>query len=1325
MNKYIDIKRNSLIKFVREQLIGPGACGEKFNYESENNGEVIDTTPGGIYCSSILFPKKSLSAMTTVEDSDTSEATTDFDATEGTQNTEEANTAVDTDKDLEEDIRELNQRFPNSFGLSCCLDSGITSDNDLEIIISGRYYRKINELSKVSVKVPPQDMDKVQNLLSKEILIGGNKYRVSEYFKLENDDALFYEHPQKKLYQDIKIMLDAFNKAFSSYIRSKDTYQYKPKDDVDIFLATYKDSLFDRYKNNKLDITVRDEAKRLIEEVEESERVLSYFYDLLPLIDSKGYGFWQAENFTHSINASFIDYSLNGKRKKLYKPGEEDSPGLQDFITYTFGKINKEDDGGQARLSSWIQLTKDVRDSKNDCVYLKIMIENTSDAVKETAKNQYSIVNESVNARCFFGVKIQLRSKHLKEYRSYIGDASSDAEALKLNYLYRKIEDYGIGHLCSVNWNPDEHSIWTEFMPECDVPDVDTKPQKVISEGSNLRLEDRIKDVRYLEFEVLSSLSQETDDDILAGLNQFVDAYKEWINEQTDSLYPTNAQIVREECESDYIRMKKNIAILTDKANMQAFRLMNTAMYMQLWHSSLDNRKSIQRKQRILKKSFYENIVATASFKPAWRSFQLAFILLNLDGIVRREDDPIWAARNEIVDLVWFPTGGGKTEAYLGIIAFCILHRRLNNKKSGGTTAIMRYTLRLLATQQFQRATRLILALESIRQWEGMDLGSDAINIGLYVGNDSLPNKEDDLKKEAEKWVEDKPSKIPLNRHECPWCGAQLKWNADDKKFACTNAFCYHKGLPVLLCDEHVYKTPPTLLFGTVDKFAQIAHKVSLTKVKEDSRRLFKHEGLTPDLIIQDELHLLSGPLGSAVGLFECAIDQLCSRTIKVNSKEIIVRPKIISSTATTRNTELQIRALYGRSVNVFPKSGVDYDDSFYAFYKRNLESSENPYLSKRKYIGILPTGRTGMYTQLRLASCCLAHRALFERDNYNELIANNKEFIKACDYYYSLVGYYNSIKDVGTTDSQFSTEFPKYTRQILTRVLRPEKMLHCYYSFNESFDNAELTGRLNGEEVVNSLSYVQERWDPSTRDVHINGETTVRGETPPDFILATNMISVGIDVSRFNTMIVNSMPRNKAEYIQATSRVARDDKGIVFTLHNPFRARDVSHFEQFKEFHEKLYYFVEPISITPFSHKAIETFLPLYLGTMVRHEFEELAENSSAKNINSDLCERIKRNTIKYFTNLAKSYSVLNGQLKEILKDEDVKFIEEYIGEALQVWLDKKDTLEAYNKHKNEIASLYTPIDSYEETRAESKWVVATSLRVIPQESVIKISNK
>jgi hypothetical protein len=400
------------------------------------------------------------------------------------------------------------------------------------------------------------------------------------------------------------------------------------------------------------------------------------------------------------------------------------------------------------------------------------MIENTSDAVKETAKNQYSIVNESVNARCFFGVKIQLRSKHLKEYRRYIGDASSDAEALKLNYLYRKIEDYGIGHLCSVNWNPDEHSIWTEFMPECDVPDVETKPQKVISEGSNLRLEDRIKDVRYLEFEVLSSLSQETDDDILAGLNQFVDAYKEWINEQTDSLYPTNAQIVREECESDYIRMKKNIAILTDKANMQAFRLMNTAMYMQLWHSSLDNRKSIQRKQRILKKSFYENIVATASFKPAWRSFQLAFILLNLDGIVRREDDPIWAARNEIVDLVWFPTGGGKTEAYLGIIAFCILHRRLNNKKSGGTTAIMRYTLRLLATQQFQRATRLILALESIRQWEGMDLGSDAINIGLYVGNDSLPNKEDDLKKEAEKWVEDKPSKIPLNRHECPWCGA-------------------------------------------------------------------------------------------------------------------------------------------------------------------------------------------------------------------------------------------------------------------------------------------------------------------------------------------------------------------------------------------------------------------------------------------------------------------------------------------------------------------------------------------------------------------------
>lgn len=327
----------------------------------------------------------------------------------------------------------------------------------------------------------------------------------------------------------------------------------------------------------------------------------------------------------------------------------------------------------------------------------------------------------------------------------------------------------------------------------------------------------------------------------------------------------------------------------------------------------------------------------------------MAFILLNLDGIFKSQSDVSWAKRNELVDLVWFPTGGGKTEAYLGLIALTIINRRLTCGEAGyGVTAIMRYTLRLLTTQQFQRALRLILALEQIRLWEidYYNLGKEQISIGLFVGDQSLPNSLKDLKEECRKWESrtesGNNSKIPLD--VCPWCGSKLTHETSRSsgvKFFCKNIFCTYDVenavIPVRLCDDDIYINPPTLLFGTVDKFAQLAHKVNTynTSASKDSRRLFGRganwQKLPPDLIIQDELHLLLGPLGSAVSLYECAIDQLCTR----KEGDLTIRPKIISSTATTRNTALQVRALYDRGISIFPKNGIDYDDSFFAFYKR------------------------------------------------------------------------------------------------------------------------------------------------------------------------------------------------------------------------------------------------------------------------------------------------------------------------------------------------------------------------------------------------------
>src|SRR5690554_1432136 len=428
--------------------------------------------------------------------------------------------------------------------------------------------------------------------------------------------------------------------------------------------------------------------------------------------------------------------------------------------------------------------------------------------------------------------------------------------------------------------------------------------------------------------------------------------------------------------------MKSNINSLLDGENnvenLNSFRLMNAAMFMQLYHSVKVKDGSILSLIKIdsfkeFNHDFYRNAddkLFSKTESAGWRAFQLAFILLNLDGIFKSSKNDKWVARNEWVDLVWFPTGGGKTEAYLGLIALTIINRRkLFKERGGGVASIMRYTLRLLTMQQFQRATLLIMALELIRRWELFDLGKEPITIGLWVGDNSMPNKIDGkngLINEFKDLIEGKKNRIPFS--SCPWCNSKLKpiptgnvindtndtFNNGKAHLYCNNNSCsfsetdffendLSKGpIPINLCDESIYQHPPTLLFGTVDKFAQLAHKVSSKNIKADSRRLFgngnweegkpKEGYLPPDLIIQDELHLLLGPLGSAVALFEAAIDQLCTR-------EDGTRPKIISSTATTRNTQLQIAALFGKEVKLFPKPGVECDDSFFSFYKRKFTS--------------------------------------------------------------------------------------------------------------------------------------------------------------------------------------------------------------------------------------------------------------------------------------------------------------------------------------------------------------------------------------------------
>lgn len=1373
----IQTKRDSLEKFLRQQMEGPGACNEHFycfsNEYSEVDEEVINTTPGSLYSTAILFPQRkqvkdapSNNSVTNYKDADSDlESDSLYQESQDDNSSEELDDRVDRLSADEADMYSLSQQYPTTIGISCCLDKNGEPllPSDLTITISGRYYIKLSreECCNIVIKIDDESgfklfFEKYKSQLDPifSIIEGGIRLAkdITKEISTVKDTILTIN---KELCKSVAINADGT--IDSEYEKIGDTYRY---------LKSYKERLWRKLKYFK-DTYISDDERlaidKRIKDVERYETYLSYLEDAMNICNTKSFGFWQSHSFSKTINLNGIDLNKLGN-KVIYSPRESEYKNNLNVVFEDDEKL-----GFLRRLSVWLQITKLANGPKNK-VYLKVQLENSSTSIKEdtnhciiTEDNKktnhyFSIVTQEVNERCFFGAQLKIESELLTAYQERSNESKQE-DIEHLNYLYRSIKDYAVGHLCSVDWKITDGEKWvcSEFIPSFETPDVEPIPRDKFSfvEEDGIRIpRPLLENPRALEFKWLSLFSEATDEEIISRLKEFVGKYQIWIDKQRDVLHNEHCDNHigfenLDKCQLDCNRMVDNIRFILEEtpSNMMSFRLMNTAMFIQLWHGkrSTDEETCFD---------FYKEKADDHLFgnKPAaWRPFQLAFILLNLDGIIRRSDDPNWKCRNELVDLVWFPTGGGKTEAYLGIIALSIIFRRRQYPDiGGGTTAIMRYTLRLLATQQFQRAMRLILALEQLRRWNLYNLGDEPISIGLFVGEDSLPNNAKSLSDECQKWNtrddsgKRRESKIPLDK--CPCCGRPLKYQnkgtVSNPKivFRCDNIDCtFSDELPVKLCDEYIYQNPPTLLFGTVDKFAALGHKVSTSKEKQDSRRLFGKGGLNylpPSLIIQDELHLLLGPLGSAVSLFECAIDQLCSYK---DDSGLIIRPKIISSTATTRNTELQIRALYDRDVSIFPKPGTDYDDSFFSFYQRKEVDGEVKFVSKRKYIGIFPTGRTHMTTQMRLIATMFVHRALFEKEYASRL--SDKDVQEAMDFYHSIIDYFNSLKEVGKTDAQFYTEFTKYTRRLFKRVLRYSDKLECLYGYDSSFSKSELTGRLSGAEVVNELEKVGKHWKAEERLPHKNedGSEWLHGTTPPDLILATNMISVGLDVDRFNSIIMNSMPRNIAEYIQASSRVARNKLGLVITLHNPFRARDLSHFERFKEFHEKLYYYVEPISITPFSKKSVCKYLPLYNAAMIRHHYDNLANSENASALTMQMQNSIKNEMYGYFRDRLERTQKLSSELKELLTEELEGFIELFIEEALNKWqgmVDNQQTgeyslrysgsdfLNSNGRQRVKWKDLFLALDAYLDDEAENMWAVPMSLRTVESEAVLNIKD-
>ena len=436
--------------------------------------------------------------------------------------------------------------------------------------------------------------------------------------------------------------------------------------------------------------------------------------------------------------------------------------------------------------------------------------------------------------------------------------------------------------------------------------------------------------------------------------------YKKWIGRNRDeaSSLPEHLKAVGgrhlDAAESCAKRIDRGIELLRDDEDVRkAFKLANLAMLLQQIATK-------QLKKRRLRLDSAAGLIAPEGSYDSpwdilsrsgertdlgyWRAFQIAFLLMSIEGTSRDG-----SADREIVDLIWFPTGGGKTEAYLAVMAFYMFHQRLlgtpgnNAQRRDGTNALMRYTLRMLTTQQFQRAASLICAMDFLRrnpEKHGIaNISGSRFSLGLWIGSDASPNKIAQAKTELNAFRLDRAQGNPLVVTECPWCRAEIgryegprprtipqnRWRTlcirgindhptEGPLLLCPDGLCefgseqWQNWLPIEVIDERIYRNPPSLVIATADKFAMIAYRPDAGALfgREIINGAVQQAHFPPGIIVQDELHLISGPLGTIYALYEAIFERLCSR--RVNDKWI--KPKLIASTATIRGSAGQVKAL-------------------------------------------------------------------------------------------------------------------------------------------------------------------------------------------------------------------------------------------------------------------------------------------------------------------------------------------------------------------------------------------------------------------------------
>lgn len=807
-----------------------------------------------------------------------------------------------------------------------------------------------------------------------------------------------------------------------------------------------------------------------------------------------------------------------------------------------------------------------------------------------------------------------------------------DKDEQSLALLYRDSGTYAIGHNCAAAWDslPGQSPkfIYADIMPAVQLPSMTPD-----IEINGVKLEIPIRD--------LAELSTDGRGTGWEMLDKLSTGYRKWITAERNKVdalpekYKEIAKSHLNKCTLCADRIDNGIKLLkSDEAVLSAFKLTNKAMLLQQIST-----KGIKKRGLIYNPELKKISPEGAYISPAklydkridvgpdkkfgkWRAFQIAFLVMSLEGVTKPESDD-----REIVDLIWFPTGGGKTEAYLGVMAYCMFYGRSNfghdTLPADGTVAMMRYTLRMLTTQQFQRASSLICAMEYIRREQGsynISIPGGPFSIGLWLGGEASPNKIDDATAALSKFRSGEIEGNPMVLTECPWCrstigrfngvipstaarnrtawerlrlvGITNRASDDCPRLHCPDPACSFgqedelSWLPVEVIDEVIYKTPPSLVIATADKLAMFAYRPEAGALfgfrMVDGRQT--QVSAPPSLIIQDELHLISGPLGTMYALYEGIFEKLS----EFNIGEKIIKPKIIASTATIRAADKQVMALYARpDVQLFPSPGLDMADSFFGRYSTTEDGS----LSEgRLYLGLFGSDYGSILTtQTRAFASALYAPHFFEN-------AAQK------DPWWTLLAFYNSIRELGGAKTLFDADIRSRLKYLFNREGIPsENRRHLRIV-------EELTSRLTQPEIVGMLE-------------KLNTSLESNPEACFDACLASNIIEVGVDIDRLSIMAVIGQPKTTSSYIQITGRVGRrwwDRPGLILTVYNPGKSRDRSHFEQFHSYHRRLYERVEPTTATPFALSAIKRAAAGVFLTWVRqfhtdlHQHEEIIDEAS-----------------------------------------------------------------------------------------------------------------